>query len=204
MSGMRHRLWAIWSLLAVLLIAVYVLGRMEDRAGAGQGHAGEDEPADARWLLPAPLSELGAIEVVHEGSLHRFERDTAGRWFYHGVHADTDPQHGHVTDPALAQKIENALVGFGRTRKERRIPVSEGPEKFGVSTPQMIVLVYAKGQPQPLAQYAIGDRAPDGVSRYVLRVGDKEIVTIADFQIANLVNLIGTAVADTQQPAAGS
>jgi len=130
--------------------------------------------------------------------LHRFERDAAGLWFYHGVHGNADPQHGHTTDPLLAEKIETSLIGFSRTRKERRIPVSEGPEKFGVTTPQMIVLVYAKGQVQPLAQFAIGDRAPDTVSRYVMRVGDSEIVTIANFHFDNLLGMIQIAQAAAQ------
>ncbi|MCC7546236.1 MAG: DUF4340 domain-containing protein [Burkholderiales bacterium] len=199
MSAVRRRLWVVWGLLLVLLAAALFV-RQGDDSGGQDGHAGDDD-ADERWLVPAAATELGAVEVVHEGSLHRFERDAAGVWFYHGVHAEADPQHGHTTDPALAQKIDTTLVGFGRSRKERRIPVSEGPAKFGVATPQMIVLVYARSAPQaqPLAQYAIGDLAPDGVSRYVLRVGDKEIVTIPNYQIDNLLGLIQAATAATRQ-----
>ena len=102
----------------------------------------------------------------------------------------------------LAEKIDKALIGFTRARKERRIPVSEGPAKFGVATPQMIVLVFARGagQVQLLAQYAVGDQAPDHVSRYVMRLGDKEIVTIPNYHIDNLVGLIQAAAAATQQP----
>jgi hypothetical protein len=43
---------------------------------------------------------------------------------------------------------------------------------------------------QPLARYAVGIVAPDGVSRYVLPVGSTYVVTIANYQIDNLLNLI--------------
>jgi len=200
MSPSRRRLWVVWGALLLLLGAVFLLQEGGEEDDDGHGRASQEE-ADARWLLLAPIDELGAIEVIHEGNLHRFERDAAGLWFYHGVHGNADPLHGHTTDPVLAEKIDKSLIGFGRTRKERRIPVSEGPEKFGVTAPQMIVLVYGKGQAQPLAQYAIGDRAPDTVSRYVMRVGDSEIVTIPNFQIDNLLNLIQMAQAAGEQPA---
>ncbi len=201
MSAARSRLWFVWGLLLVLLAAAFFL-REGGKTGGDDGHAGESGALDERWLVPAEAAELGAVEVVHEGNLHRFERDPAGVWFYHGVHAEADPQHGHTPDPVLAEKIDKALIGFTRARKERRIPVSEGPAKFGVATPQMIVLVFARGagQVQLLAQYAVGDQAPDHVSRYVMRLGDKEIVTIPNYHIDNLVGLIQAAAAATQQP----
>jgi hypothetical protein len=194
---MRRRTWVVWGVLGLLVAALFLLQEGEGDDDDGHGH-GSAEEVDSRWLVPAPADELGVVEVVHEGNLHRFERDAAGLWFYHGVHGNADPQHGHTTDPLLAEKIETSLIGFSRTRKERRIPVSEGPEKFGVTTPQMIVLVYAKGQVQPLAQFAIGDRAPDTVSRYVMRVGDSEIVTIANFHFDNLLGMIQIAQAAAQ------
>ena len=200
MSGTRRRLWAVWGLLAILLVAVFTIGKM-DEGDDEHGHAGGDEQVNANWLVPVPAEELGAIEIVHEGSLHRFERDAAGLWYYHGVHAEADPHHGHTTDPVLAEKFDMAILGFTRARKERRIPLSEGPEDFGVKSPQLIVLAYAKGRTDPLAQFAFGDRAPDTVSRYVLQVGATEVVTIANFHVDNLLNLIQTAVAGSPAPA---
>ncbi len=197
MNGVRRRLWVVWGLVAILLVGVFTLGEMEEDDD-GHGHAGGDEHVDVYWLVPVPAEELGAIEIVYEGSLHRFERDAAGLWYYHGVHAEADPQHGHTTDPVLAEKFEMGILGFTRARRERHIPLSDGGEDFGVKTPQMIVLAYAKGRPDPLVQYAFGDRAPDTVSRYVLQIGAKEVVTIANFHVDNLVNLIQTAAAGTQ------
>lgn len=196
MRGVRRRLWVVWAVLLVLIAVVFVF---EDNDGDGDD-LHDHETADDRRLLPASITELGAVEVAFEGSLHRFERDSAGLWFYHGVHAPADPEHGHITDTVLAERIEKALIGFGRTRIERRIPLAEGAQKFGVTTPQMIVLVYLNDQMQPLAQYAVGDRAPDTVSRYVMRVGGSEIVTIANYQIENLENLIQASVAAGQTP----
>jgi hypothetical protein len=52
------------------------------------------------------------------------------------------------------------------------------------------VLVYRPGQSQPLAQYAIGHVAPDTVSRYVVVVGRPVVVTIAGYQVDNLLALV--------------
>jgi hypothetical protein len=54
----------------------------------------------------------------------------------------------------------------------------------------MIVLVYRAAYAPPLAQYAVGDLAPDGVSRYVLPLGSPSVFTIPDYQIQNLLSLI--------------
>ena len=45
---------------------------------------------------------------------------------------------------------------------------------------------------QPLAQYAVGDIAPDTLSRYVLVVGSSTVVTIPNYQIDNMLALIDT------------
>ena len=66
----------------------------------------------------------------------------------------------------------------------------------------MIILVYAKNNPQPLAQYAVGDIAPDGFSRYVLPVGSAMVVTVANYQIDNLRSLIAAVAGKPAQPPA--
>ena len=73
---------------------------------------------------------------------------------------------------------------------EREFAHRPASDPYGVATPQMIVLIYALGDSTPLAQYAIGDVAPDTYSRYVLRLGSATVVTIADYQIDNLLALI--------------
>jgi hypothetical protein len=42
----------------------------------------------------------------------------------------------------------------------------------------MVILVYRAREAQPLAQYAVGDVAPDAISRYVDAVGGAGVVTI--------------------------
>ena len=143
-------------------------------------------------LLPVPVDELGAIEVVHGRTLHRFERDAAGAWFYHvhGVDTAAAEGHSHEADPALAERIAYAFAAFGRTRRERQFTLQTHAEDYGVTTPEMLILVYWPNAMQPLAQYAIGDLAPDALSRYVLVVGSSTVVTIPNYQIDNLLAVI--------------
>jgi hypothetical protein len=52
-------------------------------------------------------------------------------------------------------------------------------------------------------QYAVGDVAPDGLSRYVLPVGSAKVFTIANYQITNLLDLVG-AMASPPPPASAA
>ena len=183
--GVRPRLVVVWALLATLVGAIVVtehtdLVRPRLRAST----------ADPRLLLPVPVEQLGAIEVADAGTLHRFERDTTGVWFYHGVHTTTERPHTHTVEPSTAGRIEQALLAFGRTRVERQLPRDQESKAYGVTTPRMLILVYRPNEARPLAQYAVGDVAPDTVSRYVEAVGGPGVVTIPTYQIDNLLTLI--------------
>jgi hypothetical protein len=178
----------VWLLLGVL-VAVIVVLELGELAGRRTGRAG---PNDSRLLLPVPVDRLGAVEVAMAGRLHRFERDAAGAWFYHGVHAAADGAHTHPVDPEAAQRIDRALAAFGRTRIERRLVLERDGRDYGVTPPHLVVLIYRSGEPQPLAQYAVGDVAPDTTSRYVQVIGQPAVVTIPDYQIENLLALLGT------------
>lgn len=182
---MSRRLVAVWLLFAALAVAIVLIER-QNRVSTSTGEGGRD----VRWLLPAEMTDLGAIEIMHKGTLHRFERDAAGVWFYHGVHTGTEQQHAHNADPAVAAQIEKAFTGFGRTRMERQFPLKVEADEFQVTWPDIFILVYRLKEVQPLARYAVGIVAPDGVSRYVLPVGSTYVVTIANYQIDNLLNLI--------------
>jgi hypothetical protein len=144
-------------------------------------------------LLPVPVEQLGVIEVADAGALHRFERDGSGAWFYHGIHTKAEGPHGHQVDSAMAQRIDTAFAGFGRTRIERQFPLDKGAQAYGLATPQMVILVYRPSELQPLAQYSVGDIAPDTLSRYILVVGSSTVATIANYQIENLVALVKAA-----------
>lgn len=184
-AAMRSRVVAVWLVLAALAGAIVVIelteGRRSDRASE----------ADSRLLLPVPVNQLGAIELVDAGRLHRFERDATGAWFYHGVHTGAESgSHEHAADPTQSQRIGTVFAALGRARVEREFPRASDARDYGVSTPQVLILLYRPKEPQPLAQYAVGDVAPDTVSRYVERVGSGRVVTIPTYQIDNLLALL--------------
>jgi hypothetical protein len=184
--------------LLLLLLAAIAAIEITDRGGIGGREEGAEGGRDPKLLLPVALDKVGAIEVAHAGAIHRFERDAAAAWFYHGVHAKNDATHTHRADPALAQRIETALQGFGRTRMERTLTTDQGIERYGLGAPQIVILVYRPKELQPLLQVAVGDLAPDQLSRYVMVVGSSSVITIADYQIENLLGLIKTAVQSGQ------
>lgn len=187
--AIRPRLVAIWGLLLVLVVAIAAI-ELKDRADAP---ADPDNVRDPRMLLPVPVAQLGVVEIAHAGALHRFERDSTGGWFYHGVHTAAQGAHMHQPDPALAQRIDTALTAFGRTHIEREMSLAKGPQEYGLSNPQTVILVYLPKELKPLAQYAVGDVAPDTYSRYILVVGRPNVGTIPNYQIENLLGLIKAA-----------
>ena len=188
MSATRRRrgLLAVWAVLGILVVGIAALEIADRRAAPDVG-------ADTRSLLPVPVQDLGAIEIADRGRLHRFERDASGAWFYHGVHAATEGAHTHVPDPALAARIERALAALGRTRVERQFALDRDSAAYGLSPPEIVILVYRRQQSQPLAQYAVGTTAPDTASRYVMRVGTPVVITIPNYQIENLESLVRAA-----------
>jgi hypothetical protein len=194
-TAVRRRVVAVWLLLAAL-VAIVIVVEYRDVVASRSGRTGA---ADARMLLPLPVEQLGAIEIALSGTLHRFERDAGGAWFYHGAHAASERDHTHTPDPAMAERIERAVLAFGRARIERQLDRGDG-KTFGVTAPAMVVLVYRPKAPQPLVQYAVGDVAPDTVSRYVDVVGGPGVVTIPNYQIENLVSLVDAATRPTGRP----
>jgi hypothetical protein len=181
----RRGVLIVWLLLGALVLGIVAL-EVTDRPGAGSWRGAHD----AHMLLPIPVKQLGAIEIANAGRLHRFERDAAGTWFYHGAHGAEQATHTHEPDPAAAARIEQALAVFGRTRIERDFVLDRDGASYGLSTPEILILVYPSGQSIPLAQYSIGNLAPDTVSRYVQLVGSRTVVTIPSYQVDNLTALV--------------
>jgi len=194
----RRKLVVVWVALLVLvgvIIAVEWADRAAERADAQFEAQGGDR---SRMVVPIPLEEIGAIEIAHAGALHRFERDAAGLWLYHGPHAPTsEPAQGHRADPVAAEKIAKALGGLGRAKFEREFPFDPKSQDYGVLNPKTLLLLYRKGELQPLVQYAIGDMAPDGVSRYVLKIGAAQVDTLPEYHVQNLVGVVQAASAPT-------
>jgi hypothetical protein len=186
----QNRVIVVWLIALGLLASIFVVQYGNPFRSQSQADADGHSAGGPRMLLPVDIDEIGALEVFHGGQLHRFERDAKDIWFYHGAHAKAQASHQHQSDPAAAARIDKALTGFGRTRLERQFPFDKNRDNYGVSAPQMIILVYARGGTQPLAQYAVGTIAPDGLSRYIMRMASGTVATIADFHIENLVGLV--------------
>ena len=175
-----RRLLAVWLALIALVILIVLL----------EYEPTQEQAAEENLLLPAPVSELGALELGVAGTLHRFERDAGGAWFYHGSHAASEAAHAHQPDPAAAQRIGAAFEALGRARIERRLPYARDSRQYGIAAPQVVLILYGRGAAQPIAQYSVGDVAPDTFSRYVHRMGSTEVVTIPNYQLENLLTVV--------------
>jgi hypothetical protein len=191
----RPRQLIVWLLLVSLVASIAVVegtGLFESGPERdGHGHV----VGEARMLLPVPFYDLGAVELAMAGAVHRFQRDDLGIWFYHAHAGDAGSEgaHSHQTDPEAAERIEAALATFGRTRIERELPPGERVGEYGVSAPVMVITIYPRFEPSPIARYAVGDVAPDTVSRYVKAIGSSGVVTVPNYQIENLQALIEVA-----------
>lgn len=184
------RLLAVWLLLAVLVIIIVIVERPALVGSRSRRSSHAPGSSAARLLLPIPVHQLGAIELVYAGTLHRFQRNATGAWFYHGVHAGSEGIHTHDADAALAQRIADTFAAFGRTQIERRFSLETQATDYGITAPELLILAYLPNDAQPIAQYVIGDIAPDTLSRYVHVIGSAAVVTIANYQIDNLLTLI--------------
>ncbi len=208
--AIRSRQLFIWLLLALLLLAIITIettGLLEPKVQIDR-HGHVIEPTTD--FLPANVDELAAIEIGHDGQVHRFERDHDGAWYYHGHdHADDgahskDDGHGrdrdhdhdgavddhHHADEQVAERINKAFAALGRAKIERYLQRAQNPTAYGATKPDMLINIYGENSPRPIARYAVGDIAPDTYSRYVMVVGSFAIVTIPNYQIENLLMLI--------------
>lgn len=175
---------AVWAVVAALAGAIYV-GETRRSADINAPVAKVDNR-----LLPVAIEDIGIVEVMVTGTMHRFERDEQGRWYYHGMHDAAKAGHEHKTDPKAAEVIDKAMVAFGRMQKERSFPLKAEQDEFGVTRPDIFIMVYRPKSAEPLARYAVGSVATDTFSRYLLPVGSADVVTVPDFHIKNLMGLI--------------
>lgn len=198
MSSRKRTLAIILLVIAVLGVVIFIKEReyiktIEAPAGAH----------DEKWLFPIPLEEVGAIEVMRKGQLHRFEKDEKGTWFYHGQQDGPNAtEHAHRADPLAANTIVQAIAMFSRTRKEQPIPLQPGKDEFGVSRPDILIMIYREKKTDPVGRFSIGTVSPDGYSRYVLPVGASEAVTIPEYQITNLMAMIDAVSKNAPAPPA--
>jgi hypothetical protein len=155
------------------------------------------EPAVARrgksLLLPVSMAQVWAVEIVAGGKLTRFERDSAGNWFRHtGQHSHTANANAHVADPAQARIIAAALEPFDVAAVETRVGRATDAgqlAKFGLSFPPVIVLLYARDSSTELARAEFGGSA-DSLDRYARLGPDGDVVTVAEFEVRRLTELL--------------
>jgi hypothetical protein len=144
-------------------------------------------------LLPASIDRIWAIEIVTQGKLHRLERDSAGTWLLHtGQHAHAGNSDAHIADPDKARIIATALAALDQTQTETVVtkhPSEAELERYGLSRPAVIALMYARDSSSPLVRLAIGNVSGDGFSRYA-RLSGGDVVTIAAYTATNLVQLL--------------
>lgn len=203
-GGRRARTLVIWGVLVALVGGIAYLKSQDHAREAAEEAQARQQVAD-RYLLSVPVSSLAVVEIAHRGTLHRFERDAGGLWFYHGLHAANQASHEHKADPAVAERIEKAFSALDRARMERTFPFDPKENDYGLTTPQTLLLVYQSNTSEPLARFAFGDIAPDGHSQYVLRLGASDVFTMADYQLKNLLDLIQSLDAEAAaQARAGS
>ena len=185
-GGLRPRVVVVWVLLLALLGTIAAVELTDRRRQPAESQARARE----RMLLPVPVEQLGAIELAHAGTLHRFERDAAGNWFYHGAHTGLEAIHDHQTDLTVSGRIDQSLSALGRARIERQFEIDPRVNDYGVASPKLLILAFLPKETQPVVQYAVGDLAPDRQSRYLQAVGSSTVVLIANYQIENLLGLL--------------
>lgn len=165
---------------------------------ARRRNGGSEAAATSRGsglLLPVSLAHIWAVEIVLAGKLTRFERDSAGNWFRHtGQHSHANNANAHVADPAQAKIIATALDAFDEAAIETH--VASGSEaatrkQFGLAYPSVIVLLYARDSSTAVARLELG-AAADALDRYARLAPDGEVVTVAEFEVRRLTELLKT------------
>lgn len=144
-------------------------------------------------LLPVSLAEVWAVEIVAGGKLTRFERDSAGNWLRHvGGHLHAANTTAHVADPVQAGIIGTALDAFDETAIETQVAHSPGQNelaRYGLNLPSLIVMFYARDSSVPLARVELGASA-DSLDRYARLAPDGDVVTVAEFEVRRLSELL--------------
>jgi Domain of unknown function (DUF4340) len=162
-----------------------MLGRLAQQAGSAS--------RSGSLLLPVSIAQVWALEIVHGGKFSRFERDPEGNWFLHlGEHSHTNATVTHVADPAKARIIAGALEAFDQTVIETHVtrsPDDAELKRFGLALPPVIVMFYARDSSTRLARLELGAAAND-FSRYARLAPDGEVVTVAEFEVKRLTELL--------------
>jgi hypothetical protein len=146
-------------------------------------------------LLPVSIAQVWAVEILSAGKLTRFERDAAGNWLLHvGQHSHAGNTNAHVADPAQARVIGDVLQAFDQSTIEARIAHRADEtalQRFGLALPSLIVLLYARDSSAELVRLEFG-HAADSFDRYARLAPDGDVVTVAEFEVRRLTELLKT------------
>lgn len=158
-----------------------------------RGPAGADAASRGKsLLLPVSMAQVWALEIVFAGKLTRFERDAGGNWFRHlGQHNHAAGNVVHVADSEQARFIDAALRAFDAAAVETRIGAVDPSQlaRYGLNLPSLIVLVFARDVPAPLARLEFGASA-DSLDRYARLAPEGAVVTVAEFEMRRLTELL--------------
>jgi hypothetical protein len=149
-------------------------------------------------LLPVSIARVWAIEILSQGVLYRFERDSDGLWFHHvGQHVHTPGGLVHRADPRLAPRIEAELAALDRlpiARVVARRPDAAMLGKFGLEHPVTVLLLYGRDTAGPAGRVGLGNTTTDDRERYAL-IQQSDILAIvpndAAQHLAVLLELAG-------------
>jgi hypothetical protein len=181
----------------VYLMSRHVGSEWQVAADMARRLRAQSEPAVANrghgLFLPVSMAQVWAVEIVAGGKLTRFERDSAENWFRHtGQHSHTANANAHLADPAQARIIAAALDAFDAAAVETRLGQAADAgqlAKFGLALPGVIVLLYARDNSAEVARIEFGGAA-DGLDRYARLAPDGEVVTVAEFEVKRLTDLL--------------
>ena len=165
---------------------VFDMARRLDQAGSSVTNRGTS------LLLPVSMAQVWAVEIVFAGKLTRFERDKAGNWFRHvGQHIHAAGSDSHIADPAQARVIDAALRPLDASAVEKRVGPADSMRlaQYGLNLPTLIVLLYARDSSAPLVRLEFGAMADD-LDRYARLASDGGVVTVAEFEVRRLTELL--------------
>lgn len=148
-----------------------------------------DEAQAMRSLVSLPLDDVAAVEIFARSKSYRFERDSTGAWLLHRHAPGDDPNMLHRADPAQSERIAQALAMFGRTPIERSVARGEPGDAYGLTDPETIIVLLTNDEARPPLSFTVGDLTSDGLGRYLLMPDGREIVTIPDVQLTQLIGL---------------
>ncbi len=148
-------------------------------------------------LLPASLATIGAVEIVENGALTRFERDPDGDWFHHtGQHSHAAGAPVHKADPRLAPLLAVELTALESAPIEAVVTEHPDPDtlsELGLEHPPSILLLYTRDSSRAVAHVEFGNPTRDGLGRYARVQETGDVVTVPSYVAVHVEKLLQLA-----------